>query len=239
MPETLDDFLRTRPPTAERPLYGRTILAVEDSRYVSDALRLMCQRSGARLRRADSLRSAARHLRTYRPSVVLVDLGLPDGSRLDLIEELNQSEPRVDVLLAMSGDDTLSDAARDAGADAFLGKPLTSLAEFQSLILSFLPAEAHPKGPRVLPTTVVTPDDVALRDDLQQVARVLKNSCDAEAMVYAEGFLMGLAKCAGDRDLKRAVNALKDARDDGRSIEGPLAAVSALLNDRIIARTAV
>ena len=42
--DTLDDFLMTRPATAERPLLGLTILLVEDSRFASDGIRLLSLR---------------------------------------------------------------------------------------------------------------------------------------------------------------------------------------------------
>ena len=58
MPETFDDIFVQRRPSAERPLQGETVLVVEDSRFACEALRLLCQRSGARIRRADSLRAA-------------------------------------------------------------------------------------------------------------------------------------------------------------------------------------
>ena len=103
--DDFDAFASFTTASVSRPLLGMTVLAVEDSRFASDALRQMCVHSGARIRRADCLRSARRHLKVYRPSVMLVDLGLPDGSGLDLIEEMNRTTPRVEIILGMSGDD--------------------------------------------------------------------------------------------------------------------------------------
>lgn len=145
----MDDIACFHPaqaPNAGRPLLGMTILAVEDSLYASDALRLMCLHSGARIRRADCLRSARRHLRVYRPSVVVVDLGLPDGSGADLIADLTAATPRIPVILGTSGDDFAEDLSVAAGADGFLRKPITSLVRFQEVILSLLPAERQPLG---------------------------------------------------------------------------------------------
>ena len=122
-------------PTASRPLLGMTILVVEDSRFTCETLRLMCLRSGARIRRADCLASARRHLQVYRPSAAVIDMGLPDGSGLDLIAELSRATPRVGVIIGLSGDDRAETEALAAGADGFLGKPLDSLAQFQETVL--------------------------------------------------------------------------------------------------------
>ena len=92
-------------PVVNRPLVGLTLLVVEDSRFASDAVRLLALRSGARLRRADCLRAAERHLRVYTPDVILIDLGLPDGRGEDLIARLSAATPRIPAILALSGED--------------------------------------------------------------------------------------------------------------------------------------
>lgn len=233
MPEAVEDFLMSRPPTAEKPLLGQTLLVVEDSRFSCEAVRLLCLRSGARIRRADSIRSAKRHLRTYRPSVVLVDIGLPDGSGLDLIAEMNEATPRVPVILATSGDDTAADEAAQAGADDFLSKPFTRLAEFQSKILNHLPAAEVPRGPRAMTDDHVDPDRLAYRDDLAQISDYLTSSSDARTIDYVTRFLAGLAKSAGDEALQDAALTLAASRERGMPNVATLARVAGLVQQRL------
>ncbi len=126
----------------ELPLQGLTVLAVEDSRFACDALRLMCRRSGARLRRAETLEAARAHLRVYRPDIVLVDLGLPDGRGEALIQDLAAAPPGRPAILGMSGDPAGEALALAAGADAFLDKPVAGIATFQSTLRATLPGAA-------------------------------------------------------------------------------------------------
>ncbi|SLN43461.1 response regulator [Pseudooctadecabacter jejudonensis] len=235
--DSLDDFMQTRPPTANRPLLGLTVLVVEDSRFASEALRLLCLRSGARIRRADSLFSAQRHLAVYRPSVVIIDIGLPDGSGVDLIRDLTAARPRVDVVLGTSGDPEGEALARKAGADGFLDKPISNIGFFQSKILEHLPAERQPKGLRVLSDDTVIPDEVALRDDLAAAAVALEDPTDARTLRYLTQFLGGIARSAGDTPLAQETQTLAQLQTDGSAVGSQVARIAAMVQDRI-ARTA-
>lgn len=220
-------------PTPTRPLLGLTILVVEDSRFACEAMRLLCLRSGARIRRADCLKSAQRHLQIYRPSVIIIDLGLPDGSGLDLIEELTVASPRVSVILGTSGDDFGEDAAIAAGADGFLTKPITSLAAFQGILLSRLPADRQPNGPHLLRDEQICPDPVAYRDDMAHVADVLNAPVDGKDLDYVAQFLGGVARSAHDDILARAADNLALSRATGQSVAGDTARISGLLQERL------
>ena len=212
---------------SRRPLMGITVMLVEDSRFASDAVRLLCLRSGARIRRADCLTSARRHLQVYQPTVAIVDLGLPDGPGAALITDLAAARPRIPVLLGTSGDDGARDTALAAGADGFLAKPVDSIAQFQALILSLLddPARGQPHSAI---GDLVRPDPIALRDDLRHAATVLGDGPDDDKVRYVAQFAGGLAQSAGDRSLARAAQSLGQGADP-EAVSGMIDALKARL----------
>jgi len=219
-------------PSAARPLLGMTVLVVEDSRFSSDALRLMCVRSGARIRRADCLTSARRHLQVYMPTVAIVDMGLPDGSGAELIEELNNASPRIELILGTSGDDFAQEAALAAGADGFIAKPYGTLAEFQQAILRRLPDAYRPTVARVADNEAIKPDPVAFRDDLLHAADTLKEA-DEDLIDYVAQFLGGLARSAGDKGLLNAAQAVESARKEGSGVRANVAELNGVVENRL------
>lgn len=218
-----------------RPLSGLTVLVVEDSRLASEAVRLLCLRSGARIRRADCLRTAMRHLQTYRPGVVIVDMGLPDGCGSDLIGQIRALGPHAPVVLAISGDPQMRAAALTAGAAGFLDKPVESLALFQQAVLAALPADAAPARLRALPADIIPPDRGALHDDLARVAQMLASASDGTAIDYIARFLAGVARSAHDMPLAEAAAALARDHHAGRGVATDLTRISGLVQDRLAA----
>ena len=201
------------------PLQGLTVLAVEDSRYACDALRLMCQKAGARLRRAETLAVARAHLRVYRPDVVIIDLGLPDGDGEALIADLAGSGPRPGAVLGTSGDPMGRSRALGAGADGFLDKPYASFAAFCTALRAHLPDDATLPDAVALPNGLaqgaISPDPLALQDDLAMAARNLAGDPDAATRRYVAGFLSGIADHANDATLAKAA-AMVGATDTDR-----------------------
>lgn len=241
MAEDLDGLISAQMPTAERPLLGLTVLVVEDSRFASEAMRLLCLRSGARIRRADSLKSAHRHLAVYRPTVVIVDLGLPDGSGADLIRELHKASPRVNVILGISGDTGSREEAEAAGADGFLEKPIESLAVFQQKVLEHLPADKRPRGIRMIKDDTIDPDPLALLDDLSHITDVLTeaDSMDRASVSYAVQFLCGVARIAHDGPLEQVARQLSVHHAKGMPIGGDVAQIAGLVQERLSERRAI
>lgn len=199
------------PPLAARYrrqcLFAVTILLVEDSRSASEAIRLMAAESGARVRRADSLHAASRHLAIYRPNVVMVDLGLPDGDGMGLIRHLAAAKPPIGGVIALSGHDRFAWQAEALalGASACLEKPIPSLAAFQEIVLRVLP-DAETRRPDGRDLTLAGRASVlsAYEEDLRRAHSLLAEAVragDIETVGYCAQFIGSVAEMLGDADL--------------------------------------
>jgi DNA-binding response OmpR family regulator len=110
-----------------------TLLLVEDDAVVRTFLADNLSADGYELVLAGTLHEALRALERHRPDLALVDLGLPDGSGLELVRRVRDSDglaSRVDPglpLLIVSGRTGEHDRVRglERGADDFVGKPFS------------------------------------------------------------------------------------------------------------------
>jgi hypothetical protein len=166
--------------------------------------------------------------------VAIIDLGLPDGSGVDLIGDLARLDDDIrPIILATSGADGegLADAALAAGADDFLLKPIASVSQFQQAVLKYLPEDRRPSGPRLLSDEVVQPDPLALSEDLSHLDELLKTG--DEVLPYVAPFLQGLARLAGDSQLKAVSDQLSAASDQGSGVSDAIAATRGVIADRL------
>lgn len=191
-------------PTLHPHARGGTLLLVEDSRVTADYVRLLFRGAAGRLRRADSLRSARRHMSLYTPDATIVDLGLPDGSGLDLIADMARRRPRTSLIIATSGDPEMKEDAFLAGADRFLPKPFGTGAAFCQMLS---PVFFGLRGAGGLDQD---PTQAALRDDLYLALDLLNGPAARPA--YAGQFIAQLACMTADIELERAVQGGESAQ---------------------------
>src|SRR5262249_43736978 len=101
------------------------VLLVEDDVLLGTLLQeLLSQQPGVRLLgMAASAEQALNTARQQKPDLVLLDIGLPDRSGLELLEELTESYPELPVLMLTLADDMESVlAAFRSGAIGYIPK---------------------------------------------------------------------------------------------------------------------
>jgi CheY-like chemotaxis protein len=224
----------TRPYASLRQcLFAVTILLVEDSRSASEAIRLFAAESGARVRRADSLHAASRHLAIYRPNVVMVDLGLPDGDGMALIRHLATASTPISAIVALSGHDRASWHAEaiEAGAAACLEKPIESLRAFQDCILGVLPDAGSRRRPGAGDLTLAGRASMraAFDADLVRARGLLTEAlqaADGDTIAYCAQFLNSVGEMLEDRDLALAARTARNSISGAQNL-------AALLDSRL------
>ena len=99
------------------------VLIVDDETAFASATKKLLNQSGFAATTALSLQSARQQLSKQTPDVVLLDIMLPDGSGLDLFQEIDIDTVRIVVMTAQPTLDIAIDALRSQVTD-FLIKPV-------------------------------------------------------------------------------------------------------------------
>jgi CheY-like chemotaxis protein len=108
---------------------GRTVLLVEDSDAIRDAFTILLEDAGYTVLGAgtgeDALRLAAERV----PDLVLLDMGLPDMTGLDVVRQIKADASTAGIaVVAVTGRDEEADrrACLAAGCAAYIVKPVNT-----------------------------------------------------------------------------------------------------------------
>jgi PAS domain S-box-containing protein len=131
--------------TRRQRLTGLRILTVDDDRNTREMLQEALERAGAEVISADSARDALARMRTFRPDVLVSDIGMPHEDGYDLLRQIRllPDEDGGNVpAIALTGYAREEDqqATREAGYQAVTPKPV-DLDKLLSAIASM--AEKH------------------------------------------------------------------------------------------------
>src|SRR3954466_4934137 len=111
------------------PLPARTVLIVEDNAFNLKLLDDLLQAAGYNTLKATDGRQALQMTRQFRPDVILMDIGLPDMSGIDVTKEIRASDELKDIpVIAVTAYATPEDEAaiRRAGCDDYIAKPISA-----------------------------------------------------------------------------------------------------------------
>jgi DNA-binding response OmpR family regulator len=110
------------------------LLVVDDDFEVRDLLARALERDGHDVTAVPTVSAARTCLQQQDIDVVVLDLALPDGTGVDLCEELRASRDSVPVLMLTAHSEVAERVrALDAGADDFLAKPF-AVAELRARV---------------------------------------------------------------------------------------------------------
>ena len=112
------------------------ILVVEDDLIIGDGLLIALQLEGYAVDWTEDKESARLAMDTHKYDMLLLDIGLPDGSGLDLLAEVRGEKNNVPIIILTAFDRTSHKIqGLDAGADDYIVKPF-KLKELQARIRS-------------------------------------------------------------------------------------------------------
>jgi DNA-binding response OmpR family regulator len=103
----------------------RKVLIVDPDVATRREVRAACEQDGYQVLEADGGTEALRQVESAHPSLILLEVTLPDGAGFDVCRELRKMDPTVPVIMMSSRSDEIDVVvALEIGADDYVTKPL-------------------------------------------------------------------------------------------------------------------
>ena len=115
----------------------KTILIVEDDKYIIHFLSISLKEENYSLWVAKTVKEAVSLFYANRPDLVILDLGLPDGDGMEVIESIREAADTPVIVVSARQDEDEKIRALDAGADDYVTKPFY-MGELQARIRAAL-----------------------------------------------------------------------------------------------------
>ena len=101
-------------------------LIIDDEVQIRRLVRVVLEADGYTVHEAETGQQGISEAATWRPNVVVLDLGLPDMGGIEVLQCLREWSEAPIVILSVRDDEAGKVAALDAGADDYVTKPFRS-----------------------------------------------------------------------------------------------------------------
>jgi two-component system KDP operon response regulator KdpE len=123
------------------------ILVIDDEAQIRKLLDITLRSNGYRVSEAETAREGLVKAANHPPDLILLDIGLPDGSGHDVLEKLREWYLNPVIILSVQSGEEDIVKALDKGANDYLVKPFRTgelLARIRSVLRKNVPDENNP-----------------------------------------------------------------------------------------------
>lgn len=175
------------------------LLLVEDDKMIGEGLKKALRKSAYAVDLAPDVATADEALAVNTYDAVILDVGLPDGTGLDVLKRLRARKDATPVLV-LTARDGVSDRVEglDTGADDYMLKPF-ALEELEARLRSLLRrhqagGQDRMQGVLQLQTLTLNPKTHEVRHDGKAVAVTAKEFAVLHALMAGKGAILSRAQ---------------------------------------------
>ena len=102
------------------------VLVIDDEQVIRNSLKLILQSQNYIVTEAVDGKTGLSKIKEFHPHIVILDLGLPDMTGLEVLRDIRKWTQVCVVVLTATDDDDMKVKLLDSGADDYLTKPFSS-----------------------------------------------------------------------------------------------------------------